>query len=102
MRPTRWRLLREALPRPRAPSTSQYMMFICYKAAARNVVIPDSAANVKQITTVSYAGVVAYPVTTTQYGSSSSALHLGGYHSVSSVDGTSAFWMCVWRRTRGC
>ena len=49
----------ESRPPPPArlhPRSPQYILFICFKAASLTVAIPDTSANVKQITTISYLG----------------------------------------------
>ena len=53
-------------------SCPQYIMFVCMAPASLTVAMPDTAATVKKITTVSYAGALARPArvrtSTTQRG----------------------------------
>ena len=78
---------------PQLSDNGQYIMFICMAPASLTVAMPDTTATVKRITTVSYAGIIATPATSTITGGGSALGRYSGMHTVSSSDGISRFWI---------
>ena len=78
---------------PQLSDNGQYIMFICMAPASLSVAMPDTTATVKRITTVSYAGIITTPATSTITGGGSAAGRYSGIHTVSSPDGISGFWV---------
>ena len=78
---------------PQLSDNGQFIMFACMSPASLNVPMPDTAATIKRIATVSYAGVVSFPAALNHTGAGSSSLRYASTHTVSSPDGVSVFFV---------